>query len=54
MRWLANYLRQCLCRHDFEAEEMWFEHRSPYMTRTGFKVSQTCKRCGYHRAYWKF
>jgi hypothetical protein len=56
MRWLINYLRQCFCKHDFNIEEMAYV-RIRYGGDEKIKnivVSQTCKKCGYHKGYYKF
>ena len=56
MRWLVNYIRSVLCKHDWEREEAICSKRffidSP--EQIGVRVSATCKKCGWHKSYWKF
>jgi len=55
MRWLINYVRQCFCKHDFKSEELWHSHTSDFgYSREGPKISLLCKKCGYHKSFWKF
>lgn len=54
MRWLINYIRSCFCKHDLKFEEEWCERKSDLGDRCGDKVSVTCKKCGYHKSYWKY
>lgn len=55
MRWLSHYLRQCFCIHDFDrkeanAVESWDDGNR----QSGVRVSLICRKCGYHRAFWKW
>lgn len=55
MRTIMQYLRQCFCKHELEFDEVIITQYDFYnrsFERT--KVSQTCKKCGYHKSYWKF
>jgi hypothetical protein len=60
MRWLANYLQQVFCCHDFVLEEKTYQIRDYIsigkidVVERGILVSQTCNNCGYHRTYKKF
>lgn len=55
MRWLANYLRQVFCRHEFhviygEGESV----RASGATKQGPMIAKTCRKCGYHTSGWLF
>jgi RNase P subunit RPR2 len=55
MRWIANYFRQVFCKHDWLLEEGLATSSSEFgKSKQGVKVSATCKKCGYHRSYWKY
>jgi len=56
MRWLVNYLRSVFCKHDWEKENGSYQITSDsgHVRRSGMKVSATCKKCGWHKSYWKF
>ncbi len=69
MRWLANWLRQVFCRHEFKVEEISLtvtthEHLDDYLRIVGhqpraFKrhravVYQRCTKCGYHTSHDKY
>jgi len=55
MKWLINYFKECFCNHDFNYEEKYYVEKSDFCgSREGDKVSVTCKKCGYHKSYWKF
>lgn len=57
MRWIINYLRSCFCKHDWEKEEIIIDNYKDEWggSKTNWpKVSATCKKCGYHKSYWKF
>jgi RNase P subunit RPR2 len=55
IRWLVNYVRQCLCKHEWEQEQSravskgWLGN-----TYDSVRVSLTCTKCGWHRRYWKY
>lgn len=55
MRWIVWYLRSVFCAHEWRDEERWVDATDQYtrMRREGVKVSATCRKCGWHRAYWK-
>lgn len=49
------YLRQCFCKHQFEyAEAKATLNKGDDYSKEGIKVSITCKKCGFHKSYWKF
>jgi RNase P subunit RPR2 len=55
MRWLVWYIRSAFCKHDWKIEEYPYEKcMGNEIVETGFKVSATCKKCGWHRRYRKF
>lgn len=56
MRFIINYIRECFCNHDFKYDEEYCEELKYFQTikTSGTKVSKTCKKCGYHKSYWKF
>ncbi|OGH75940.1 MAG: hypothetical protein A3A89_00370 [Candidatus Magasanikbacteria bacterium RIFCSPLOWO2_01_FULL_33_34] len=56
MRWLMNYLREVFCKHDWEREEVKATLKDTYTGdyKTDIRVSSTCKKCGYHKSYWKY
>nr|DAN98300.1 MAG TPA: Tat pathway signal sequence domain family protein [Caudoviricetes sp.] len=55
MRWLVNYIRQIFCKHDFVFDEGWAEKTSDSGSfRKGIKVSCYCKKCSYHKSWWKY
>lgn len=29
------------------------ERKTDWSTRRGMKISLTCKKCGYHKSFWK-
>lgn len=55
MTYIINYIRRMFCKHEFQYDE---KHSTHYIddkiTRQGTKVSRTCKKCGWHKSYWKF
>jgi len=55
MRGLINYIRSCFCKHEWEKEEKVCNVRQ-YGAILGqeFRVSITCKKCGWHKSYSKF
>jgi len=54
MRILINYFRECFCKHDFEREQCKIVENISDVRREGMKVSATCKKCGFHKSYWKY
>ena len=55
MRTIVNFIRQCFCKHEFEYEEVMYKSSNDMGgSREGIKVSRTCRKCGWHKAYWKF
>ena len=57
MRVFIHYLRSLFCKHEFEYEETIFDRYDDGWG--GFKenvekVSRTCKKCGWHKSYWKY
>jgi hypothetical protein len=53
---LSYYLRQCFCNHSLEFETIEVEQYNyslgKYYTRN--IESQTCKKCGFHKSYYKY
>lgn len=55
MRWLVNYIRQCFCKHDFQKNEGRYKVTGDYGSlKEGVKISLLCKKCGYHKSFWKY
>lgn len=60
MRWLVWWLRSCFCSHEWEYEERVYDKFDEYKgsflytDKNKIRVSATCKKCGWHRSYWKF
>ena len=55
MRLLINYFRTCLCKHDFEKEEIYCEAEESWGgSRKGYRVFLYCPKCGYHKSFWKY
>jgi hypothetical protein len=60
MRWFINYIRQCFCKHEFEYDEKSYcntivdEYGNEILKQPNIRVSVTCKKCGYHKGYFKF
>lgn len=48
MNRLIKYLTQIFCNHDVIRKEEY------YNDRYGCHVSEYCKKCGYHKSYWKY
>lgn len=48
MRWLINYIRQMLCKHDFEfiRETRIYSSESDSMPIKSHRIYR-CKKCGY-------
>lgn len=53
---IINYIRSLFCKHDFEYEERNFKKYDLFgeVVRNGIKASMLCKKCGYHKSFWKF
>lgn len=52
---IINYIKQLFCKHIFEFDET--DYKSTNMLggeRTGKRVSVLCKKCTYHKSFWKF
>ena len=57
MRWIVEYIKSLFCKHDMTVEEIiikhsingWGRERKDYP-----KVGMYCKKCGYHKSFWKF
>lgn len=47
MRWLIDTIRSAFCKHDWEVEVL----ESSMLH--GQKMYETCKKCRWHRTYWK-
>lgn len=54
MRTLFMYLRQCFCKHEWQVAEAEAEITKVDYRKKGLKVSIFCKKCGYHKSFWKF
>lgn len=56
MRTIINYLRSLWCTHEFEYDEIHYQTfgYNDEIIKQGMKVSRTCKKCGWHKSYWKF
>ena len=55
MRYIVNYFRQVFCKHEWITEECVATSDVEWgKSKRGLKVSATCKKCGYHKTYWKF
>lgn len=52
MRHLVWYLRSVFCKHEWDYEEKFVKVINS--GKQDYKVSATCKKCGWHRKYWKF
>ena len=59
MRWLVNYFRSVICKHDWEREDFIVNTINPLTDRfyvderKQIQVSATCKKCGWHKSYPK-
>lgn len=54
MKWLCEYIKQCFCIHSFEYTETKVENKFDGATeKFGTKGSLMCKKCGYHKNFWK-
>lgn len=55
MRYIIWWFRSLFCNHNWKFEESDYEkHENDFLVRAGTIVSATCKKCGWHRSYWKF
>lgn len=54
MRWLMNYLRQTFCKHEFDKTEEFCNYAGEFRDQSGPKVSLLCRKCGYHRCFWRY
>jgi len=56
MRFLINYLRQCLYKHEFKFHETPYVHKefSRRIIESNTAVSVTCLKCAYHKNYLKY
>lgn len=55
MRYLIWVIKSAFCNHDWHYEEKFSKivDSEGDIYRQGEKVSATCKKCGWHRTYWK-
>jgi len=53
MRYIANYFRQVFCKHRWAIEEVHHELNGPIIKRSGIKIFMHCRKCEYHKSYWK-
>jgi RNase P subunit RPR2 len=56
LRWLIWQIGSAFCRHDFTYEEVYAQNLGSNndVIKQGDKVSRTCKKCGWHKTYWKY
>lgn len=55
MREFINWIRSLFCKHDFEYEEEYSKQEYGFGQYTkGTRVSRICKKCGWHKSYWKY
>lgn len=56
MRAIINHIRSWFCAHEFTFDETDYKTRGPFgmILRDDVRVSRTCKKCGWHKSYWKF
>lgn len=59
MRTLIQYFRSCVCKHDWEREEMekifiGTRYDGSTVEKSSIIVSATCKKCGWHKTYSKY
>lgn len=54
MKEIVNYFRELFCRHDYIIDEKPCKETNKYGVATGIKVSMICKKCGYHKSFWKY
>ena len=55
LRWTVWYIRSIFCKHDWERKEETIKILdSGFWNHYQMRVSATCKKCGWHRAYWKY
>lgn len=53
MTWLFWWIRSWFCKHEFEFSETRYEYEGTFRIKTGVKVSALCKKCSFHRVFWK-
>ncbi len=55
MRYIIWTIRSAFCKHDWDYDEQFSKVCDVYdnTTKQGVRVSATCKKCGWHRNYWK-
>lgn len=55
MRNLIWHIRSLFCKHDWKYEESsWTGYNIFGQKSSGYIVSATCEKCGWHRSYEKF
>lgn len=54
MRKIVNYLTSLFCKHDYNISEQWSIRDVGFQIKEGYRVSMLCKKCGYHKSFWKF
>lgn len=56
MKYFVWSIMSAFCKHDWKHEEEFFQQYDGYggITKQGNKVSATCRKCGWHRSYWKY
>ena len=55
MRTIVQYIRSLFCKHEFVFSEKFKEVSiagEPEIS--GTRISMLCKKCGYHKSFWKY
>jgi hypothetical protein len=56
MKWLIWTIRSAFCKHDWDFDEQpkkLHDGDPKNVIRNGIHVSMLCKKCGWHRSFWK-
>ena len=53
MKEIINYLRQCLCKHDWDIKEKYMRTEKLTYDRNSERIYMRCKKCGYHPKHWE-
>lgn len=54
MRTIINYIKTLLCKHDWLISEGFVTKEKYGYSAAGIRVSMCCKKCGYHKSFWKY
>lgn len=54
MTYIVEKFRQWFCKHELKYEEKYVEYEGLMGSHSGTKVYVQCKKCGYHKSYWKW